>query len=88
MKASLLKRNALAAPFEKAFEAQLSGQTTEMMTIPYREEETIFIGAKADRVTVIFQTTFKDDMDKVFGKVFLQVSVPYCSALGCFLLWY
>lgn len=80
MSIALLKRNALAAPFEAALDAQSSGQTLPFMKIDYREEETIFIGAKPDRVTVIFQTTFKDDVDKVFGKVFLQVG---CSNLIC-----
>ncbi|KAL1918575.1 uncharacterized protein VTP21DRAFT_2597 [Calcarisporiella thermophila] len=78
-KVSLLKRNVLAAPFERAFEQQrqLEEQkdappNTEVMSIHYRDEEAIYIQAQADRVTVIFSTLFKDETDRVFGKVFLQ----------------
>ncbi|KAF9052354.1 arp2/3 complex 34 kDa subunit [Hymenopellis radicata] len=74
---SLLKRNALAAPFELAFktskqlESAGSGQG-ELMEIHYRDEEAIYIQASPDRVTVIFSTVFSDETDRIFGKVFLQ----------------
>ena len=71
--ASLLKRHALAAPFIKAFEAQEKGSTTDLMTIQYRDNEAIYVQAQKDRVTVFFSTSFKDETDTVFGKVFLQV---------------
>lgn len=88
-KISLLKRNAMAAPFEKAFDefTQLSQEASqytsesapqgveeggEVMAIHYREEEAIYIKASHDRVTVIFSTIFRDETDRVFGKVFLQ----------------
>ena len=32
----------------------------------------MYVEAKADRVTVVFSTIFKDDDDVVLGKVFLQ----------------
>jgi len=70
--ASLLKRHALAAPFIKAFEAQEKGQTTDLMTIQYRDNEAIYVQGQKDRVTVFFSTCFKDETDVVFGKVFLQ----------------
>lgn len=81
---SLLKRNALAAPFEKAFdeyeELNLKYQetgiepdsTSSIIEINYRDEESIYIKPSFDRVTVIFSTIFKDETDKIFGKVFLQ----------------
>jgi actin related protein 2/3 complex, subunit 2 len=86
---SLLKRNAMAAPFEKAFDqfSELSEEAAkytsesapqgieeggEVMSIHYREEEAIYIKASHDRVTVIFSTIFKDEVDRIFGKVFLQ----------------
>ena len=47
----------------------------EVMAIHYREEEAIYIKASHDRVTVIFSTVFRDETDRVFGKVFLQVTV-------------
>lgn len=42
------------------------------MVIHYRDDEMIFVQAHSDRVTVIFSTFFKEEMDQVFGKVFLQ----------------
>lgn len=80
-KISLLKRNLLAAPFEIAFKEQEECEkeqkteiNSQLMAVHYREEEAIYIKSNFDRVTVIFSTTFKDETDKIFGKVFLQVS--------------
>jgi len=86
---SLLKRNAMAAPFERAFSefARLqeeAGRFTsesapegisdggEVMAVHYRDEEAIYIKASHDRVTVIFSTVFREETDRIFGKVFLQ----------------
>ena len=44
----------------------------EVMAIHYREEEAIYIKASYDRVTVIFSTIFREETDRVFGKVFIQ----------------
>ncbi|KAI9197417.1 Arp2/3 complex, 34 kd subunit p34-Arc-domain-containing protein [Polychytrium aggregatum] len=70
--APLLKRNVLAAPFEVAFDAQTRGEETPLMQINYRDEEAIYIKGSPDRVTVVFSTVFKEETDKIFGKVFLQ----------------
>jgi actin related protein 2/3 complex, subunit 2 len=87
---SLLKRNAMAAPFEQAFDefeelrdeaAKYTSESApqgvmeggEVRAIHYREEEAIYIKASHDRVTVIFSTVFREETDRVFGKVFLQV---------------
>ncbi|OQE28848.1 hypothetical protein PENSTE_c003G06359 [Penicillium steckii] len=89
MKLALLKRNAMAAPFERAFDeftklAEEASQYTsesapqgvkeggDVMAIHYREEEAIYIKASWDRVTVIFSTVFREETDRIFGKVFLQ----------------
>ncbi|KAL5528668.1 ARC35 [Sanghuangporus sanghuang] len=74
---SLLKRNALAAPFERAFTTQKSLEASgtgqgELMQIHYRDEEAIYIQAAPDRVTVFFSTVFREETDRIFGKVFLQ----------------
>ncbi|KAJ1026754.1 hypothetical protein NDA16_002051 [Ustilago loliicola] len=81
---SLLKRNAMAAPFERAFalqkqleEASENGTGSapgagEIMPINYRDDEAIYVIPSVDRVTVVFTTTFKEETDKVLGKVFLQ----------------
>ena len=76
---ALLKRNALAAPFELAFRQQKEldasgGALGDLMQIHYRDEEAIYIRAAPDRVTVIFSTVFREETDRIFGKVFLQVS--------------
>ena len=87
---SLLKRNAMAAPFEQAFDefAHLQEEASkytsesapqgvreggEVRAIHYREEEAIYVKANYDRVTVIFSTVFREETDRIFGKVFLQV---------------
>jgi actin related protein 2/3 complex subunit 2 len=86
---SLMKRNAMAAPFEQAFQEygqlaeQMRGLTIEtapqgvkeggeVRAIHYRDEEAIYIKASHDRVTVIFSTVFREETDRVFGKIFLQ----------------
>ncbi|GLB41775.1 hypothetical protein LshimejAT787_1003750 [Lyophyllum shimeji] len=77
MSVALIKRNALAAPFELGFKTQkeleASGGTQgELMQIHYRDEEAIYVQAAPDRVTVIFSTVFQEETDRIFGKVFLQ----------------
>jgi len=72
-KIGCLKRNCFAAVFEKYFafqEAEEDGQ--EAAVIHYRDDETMYVEAKPDRVTVVFSTIFKDEDDIVLGKVFLQ----------------
>lgn len=44
----------------------------EVMAIRHREEEAIYIKASHDRVTVIFSTIFREETDRIFGKVFIQ----------------
>jgi actin related protein 2/3 complex subunit 2 len=73
MKASLLKRNCFASVFEKYFEFQEKGETGhKTAVINYRNDETLFVRALDDRVTVIFSTTFKGEDDIILGKVFMQ----------------
>lgn len=77
----------MAAPFERAFAAQAAlekaaedpaaaasapAASTDIMAINYRDDEAIYIVPGADRVTVVFSTTFKEEVDKIFGRVFLQ----------------
>ena len=95
---SLLKRNAMAAPFEQAFDefAHLQEEASkytsesapqgvreggEVRAIHYREEEAIYIKASHDRVTVIFSTIFREETDRIFGKVFLQVGFDIATKL-------
>ncbi|XP_074603229.1 actin-related protein 2/3 complex, subunit 2 [Brevipalpus obovatus] len=72
-KAGLLKRNCFASVFEKYFEFQERGEEgNKRAVIHYREDETMYVEAKHDRVTVIFSTVFKDETDVIIGKVFMQ----------------
>jgi len=72
-KAGLLKRNCFASVFEKYFEfQQKENESEKRAVIHYREDETMYVEAKKDRVTVIFSTVFKDSDDIIIGKVFMQ----------------
>jgi len=72
-KAGLLKRNCFASVFEKYFEFQQKGlEGQKKAVIHFREDETLYIEAKKDRVTAIFSTIFRDDDDVIIGKVFMQ----------------
>jgi len=79
---ALLKRNALAAPFEQAFKEQKQLESSgsnqgQLMQMHYRDEEAMYVRASADRVTVIFSTVFREETDRIFGKVFLQVCARF-----------
>ncbi|XP_057294158.1 actin-related protein 2/3 complex subunit 2-like [Hydractinia symbiolongicarpus] len=72
-KIGLLKRNCFASVFESYFDLLEKQQDSkETAVIHYRDDETMYVEAKADRVTVIFSTVFKDDDDVIIGKVFMQ----------------
>lgn len=47
-------------------------EAREAAVIHYRDDETMYVEAKSDRVTVVFSTVFRDEDDVVLGKVFLQ----------------
>lgn len=51
------------------------------MALHYRDEEAIYVQAAQDRVTVIFSTVFREETDRIVGKVFLQVRVDPLSTL-------
>lgn len=72
-KAGMLKRNCFASVFEKYFDFQEKGEEGQKRAvIHYRDDETMYVEAQADRVTVIFSTVFKEEDDIVIGKVFMQ----------------
>ncbi|KAK9708826.1 Arp2/3 complex, 34 kD subunit p34-Arc [Popillia japonica] len=72
-KIGLLKRNCFASVFEKYFDFQEKGdEGQKRAVIHYRNDETMYVEAKADRVTVVFSTRFRDEDDVVIGKVFMQ----------------
>jgi actin related protein 2/3 complex subunit 2 len=72
-KGALLKRNCFASVFEKYFDyLEQEKAVKEKAVIHYRDDETMYVSAEKDRVTVVFSTVFKDDDDVIFGKVFMQ----------------
>ena len=44
----------------------------QQAVIHYRDDETMYVEAKADRVTVIFSTIFKDASDIILSEVFMR----------------
>ena len=79
---SMIKRHAMAAPFERAFHehseleqkhepgaAPLAGQ---LLALHYRADEAMYILPAHDRVTVVISTRFEEETDRIFGKVFVQ----------------
>lgn len=70
----MLRRHCFAAVFEKYFALQQAGGTVgeKPAVINYRKNESIYVSAMKDRVTVVFSVLFQDDDDVVVGKVFLQ----------------
>merc|ERR1711892_598873 len=71
-KIALFKRNCFAGAYEKFFALQAKGGDKETAQIDYRDDESVFIQAQEDRVTVTFTTLFRDADDVTIGKVFLQ----------------
>ena len=45
----------------------------KVAVLNYRKDESMYVAAQKDRVTVIFSTLFQDEDDIVLGKIFLQV---------------
>lgn len=73
----MLKRHCFAAVFEKYFEFQtkpeLAKGKSQRAIIHYRDDETMYIDASADRVVVIFSTVFRDADDNIIGRLFMEV---------------
>lgn len=66
---------AFAATNVPSQQEQAAPEQGELMQIRPREDEAIYIQASHDRVTVVFSTVFKEETDREFGKIFLQVSI-------------
>lgn len=80
LKISLLKVIIISYAFHLSFNEHLklshlpegSQESTNIHLIQYRDNENIYIKPSGDRITVIFETIFQDETDKIFGKVFIQ----------------
>ena len=71
---SELKRHVAAGPYERAFQALLSQQTTNppLATIKFRSNESVYISSGREKVAVIFLVEFPDVTDNAIARVFLQ----------------
>jgi len=91
-KIAMLKRNCFAAVFEKYFEYQakqeLTARTHKRAVIPYRDDETMYVDASADRVIVIFSTVFKDPDDNIIGRVFMEVRKIFMNYNSSFQIFF
>ncbi|GBG28749.1 Actin-related protein 2/3 complex subunit 2 [Hondaea fermentalgiana] len=69
-----IKRNIMAAPFRRCFEALAAGKSSSIkpMVIPFRPNERIVLAPGNDRVMVFFTFHFADVTDRALAKVFLQ----------------
>mmetsp|Transcript_11397 Transcript_11397/g.22310 ORF Transcript_11397/g.22310 Transcript_11397/m.22310 type:complete len:298 (-) Transcript_11397:150-1043(-) len=69
-----IKRNIMAAPFRRCFEALAAGQSSSIkpMVIPFRPKERIVLAPGSDRVMVFFTFHFADVTDRALARVFLQ----------------
>ncbi|CAM9677470.1 unnamed protein product [Ascophyllum nodosum] len=69
-----LKRNLMAAPFDRAFDALRGGRGASIppAAIPWRKNEVVYIVPQADRVTVIFGIDFPEDDERAIAKSFLM----------------
>ena len=76
------KRQEQASKFTSESAPEGVREGGEVMAIQYRDEEAIYIKASHDRVTVIFSTIFRGETDRIFGKIFLQVSTKNHDLAG------
>ena len=72
-KCSELKRNLMAAPLEQAFMAvQQKTAPPPPCSLPFREDEWMYIFPGDSKVTVFFSVCFKDQNEQAIARVFLQ----------------
>lgn len=71
---SEIKRNLLAGPLDRAFTAlqNKASESIPLMTINYRQTETMFICPGSGKVIVIFLVDFVDSTDRSVARIFLQ----------------
>ena len=86
--AAFAEQSTLQANFKDAAGAQQmdikqTEKNGELKIVKYREEEAIFIQASHDRVTIIFSTVFKEEADRVYGRLFLQVRARVLFSHTC-----
>lgn len=71
-KVSLFKRNVFSAPFLALFKKVAAGTASkDVVIIPYRTGEAVYLKPEGDRVIVIFSINFSDPDDIIYSKVFL-----------------
>ena len=72
-KCANLKRNLMAAPFERAFTCLAEKSSCDPCVLNFRERESIFIIPQgSDRVVVVFSVHFDSKDEQAVARVFLQ----------------
>lgn len=69
---SQLRRNAFAAPFERAFASVLAKAPSAETCVRYRMREPVFVLPRGDRVSVIFSLEFEDPTDRAVARIIAQ----------------
>ncbi|CAB4061108.1 ARPC2 [Lepeophtheirus salmonis] len=69
------KENLLHPPREEGYDVTVVFYINASI-VRYRDDETMWIEAKSDRVTVVFSTVLKDDDDIVIGKILFSWDPP------------
>lgn len=72
MRVALLKRHFMAGPFLDIFSKVEKQQSSPVVQIDNRVDESFFLCSAGDRVLAIFAINFKDKDDITYGRVFLQ----------------
>jgi len=71
--AAQIMRNMTGHVFKKQLEGLLNNSNTgEVLTIGYRQDETMYVKSEGDRTTVIFALNFTDKADKAILAIFLE----------------
>lgn len=72
-KIALLKRNVFASVFSAVFESlDGKGNTPDLVTVPYRKSEALYIKKSGKAAIIIFSINFADKDDIVYSDVFLK----------------
>jgi len=69
---SLLKRHCLSAPYYYVFNQIDQKKSGDVIEVPYRDEEAVYLKSETDRCLVVFSIQFKDPNDVIFARVFLN----------------
>jgi actin related protein 2/3 complex, subunit 2 len=67
-----LRRNAFAAPFERAFRSVIAKAPAPEMTVRYRADSPVYVLPRGDRVIVVYALNFEDTTDRAIARIICQ----------------